>query len=245
MNYELVKDCWNKIGVSGDSSCDLLKTVTHCRNCSIYASAGRALLQREAPAGYESEWTSLLMQPFPTAKVREIIEYDNLNPKASTTSVIVFRLEEEWFALPVWTIKEVTSLCPIHTLPHPSNDILLGIVNIRGEILICISLSNILGLRASNWKTHVNDKKSDLNPVLYQRLVVMEIQENRWAFVVDEIFSIQRIPKDELVEAPTVVTKTPDTYTKKIINWQDKKVNLLDNELLFYELLFYTFSRPQ
>jgi chemotaxis-related protein WspD len=46
------------------------------------------------------------------------------------------------------------------------------------------------------------------------------------------------------VDAPTVIAKTPDTYTKRIVNWQDKKINFLDRELLFYELLFSTISRP-
>jgi chemotaxis-related protein WspD len=76
-------------------------------------------------------------------------------------------------------------------------------------------------------------------------MVVMEIQDNRWVFTVDEISTVQALQSSEFYEAPTVITKTPDTYTQKIIYFQDRKVNYLDQELLFYELLFNTFSRPQ
>jgi chemotaxis-related protein WspD len=243
MSAEVVDNCWKKIGVAGDRSCSLLESVIHCRNCSVYAAAGRALLHREAPSGYVEEWTSLLTQTIGTSTAIEGNRHST-NTTNSIPSVLIFRLEEEWFALPVWAIKEVTSLCPIHTLPHRSNDILLGVVNIRGEILICISLANILGIKSSVWKLHHKGAKNGVNSVLYQRMVVMEIQDNRWVFGVDEIYSIQRIQESELVEAPTVITKTPDTYTKKIINWQDKKISFINHELLFYELLFSTISRP-
>jgi chemotaxis-related protein WspD len=202
----------------------------------VYASAGRTLLHRSAPAGYVEEWTSLLSQPIPKSTVTD--------STSTTPSVLIFRLEEEWFALPVEAIKEVTPVCPIHTLPHRSNDILLGVVNIRGEILICVSLGNILGIQSSRWKFPNPDIKNHFNSVLYRRMVVLEMQENRWVFTVDEIYSIQRIQESEVVDAPTVIAKTPDTYTKRIVNWQDKKINFLDRELLFYELLFSTISRP-
>jgi len=240
-----VSDCWNKIGVSGDGSCDLLTTAIHCRNCSVYASAGRALLQREAPAGYVDEWTYLLAQTFPQTSPPVLDNALSLSQQVpighSNQKVIMFRLEEEWFALPVLLIKEVTAICPIHILPHRSNDILLGIVNIRGEILIAVSLRNLLGLRPMTW----GGNSAKVKPITYKRMVVMEIQDNRWVFTVDEISTVQALQSSEFYEAPTVITKTPDTYTQKIIYFQDRKVNYLDQELLFYELLFNTFSRPQ
>jgi chemotaxis-related protein WspD len=243
-----IDDCWNKIGVSGDSSCSLLKTVVHCRNCSVYAAAGRTLLHRESPIGYIEEWTNLLSQPLPKSQIN-YTETTTLSQrtehKLDLACILMFRLETEWFALPIGVIKEVTPMCPVHTLPHRSNDILLGIVNIRGEILICISLSNLLRLKPVAWKNSSIVPRQDKSPTTYQRMVVMEIQDNRWVFTVDEIYSVQRLKTDDLFDAPTVITKTPDTYTKKIIQLQDKKVNFLDSEMLFYELLFYTFSRPQ
>ncbi|PSF35281.1 chemotaxis protein CheW [Aphanothece hegewaldii CCALA 016] len=241
-----IEDCWNKIGVSGDSSCSLLPEVIHCRNCSVYAAAGRTLLHRESPVGYIEEWTHLVSQPLPkrAKKYTETTTFSQkIEHKLDLSCVLIFRLETEWFALPIGVIKEVTSLCTVHTLPHRSNDILLGVVNIRGEILICVSLSNLLQLKPVAWKNS-SLSKNNASPKTYQRMVVTEIQDNRWVFIVDEIYSVQRLKTDDLSNVPTVITKTPDTYTQKIIQLEDKKINFVDSEMLFYELLFYTFSRP-
>ena len=230
--------CWNHRGVWGDSSCPQLKTDIHCRNCAVYVSAGRELLQRPAPAGYVEEWTQLLAKDLLTADSGAIMVRP-MTEAGEVLSLMLFRIGNEWLALPVSVIKEATQVCPIHRLPHRTNHIFLGIVNIRGEILMCISLSDLLGL---------SSQERNLSFIVpmelsrYQRMMVLEIQDNRWVFPVDEISGVHRFSTKDLQETPAVVSKTPDTYTKKIITWQNKQVNYLD-ELLFYELLFYTLNR--
>lgn len=56
----VVDDCWNKIGVWSNSSrlCSELETIIHCRNCPVYSSVGRRLLDRPVPEEYGKEWTS-------------------------------------------------------------------------------------------------------------------------------------------------------------------------------------------
>ena len=44
-----VDDCWNRIGIRGDQSCPKLPEYVHCRNCPVYASAARRLLDRLPP----------------------------------------------------------------------------------------------------------------------------------------------------------------------------------------------------
>jgi chemotaxis-related protein WspD len=105
---------------------------------------------------------------------------------------------------------------------------------------MCISLGDLLGLSSQERNL------SSLPPTgftRYQRMLVLEIQDNRWVFPVDEISGVYRFSQQDLQDTPVVVTKIPDTYTKKIISWQDKRINYLDYELLFYELLFYTLNR--
>lgn len=106
-------NCWNQIGVQGDRSCSELKTHIHCRNCPVYSTAGRQLLERETEVGYVSEWTQVLAQEKVTATPQFTA--------AGSLSVAIFRLGKEWLALPAQLFKEVTSPCPIRTLPHRSN----------------------------------------------------------------------------------------------------------------------------
>ena len=218
-------DCWNRIGVMGDRSCGELKTVIHCRNCAVYSSAGRSLLERPAPAEYLKEWTDMLAE---TATDQGSGGGGTLVRATDAISVIIFRLANERLALPVNILQEVTSPCIIHTVPHRSDDLFLGILNIRGETLLCASLSRLLGLESI-----AND---DSNPISTRRLIVAGRDESKWVFPVDEVYGIYRFHSSEFKESPIVVSKASEAYTTEVFTWQDKKVNFLNCELLFQTL---------
>lgn len=133
----MTHNCWNQIGVQGDRTCPELETVIHCQNCSVYSQAGRSLLDRPAPEGYVAEWTALLGQPPQQTDYRTIV------------SVAIFRLGQEWLALPATVFNQVLEPAPVHSLPHRSDRILRGIVNVRGQILLCVSLHDLLGIAAA------------------------------------------------------------------------------------------------
>jgi chemotaxis-related protein WspD len=214
-------NCWNQIGVEGDRSCPELEQYIHCRNCPVYASAGRSLLDREVPPGYLEEWTNVLR--FHDSATR-------LSATVETRSFAIFRLEREWLAFEAQIIQEIREMTVIRTLPHRSDRVLLGLVNIRGEIQLCISLKAFLEIETAR------DDCPHISPFVYQRLVVSQKNGSRWVFPVDEIYGIHRIYSDELSNVPVTVAKASDTYTKSIIKWQDRPVSYLDDELLFYAL---------
>ncbi|MEB3828953.1 chemotaxis protein CheW [Phormidium sp. CCY1219] len=231
------QECWNEIGIGGDRSCPELERFIHCHNCPVYSQGGRSLLDREAPAGYREEWTELVREE----TVTEELQAKTLPSQLTTTpveaektvSVAIFRLGIEWLALPAFTFKEVTPPCAIHTLPHRSNEILLGLVNIRGEILTCISMHNFLGVETQSAKKNSATPKPQMSPIVYSRMVVVEIQGNPWVFPVDEIDGIHRLDVKRFQEVPAVLSKSTDAYTQAIIQWQNKKVNCLDYERVF------------
>src|ERR1700740_948398 len=109
-------DCWRRIGVWGDRSCPELAQVVHCHNCPVFAAAGRRFLDTPAPGAYVEEWTDRL-----TAPVEE--------GATDLQSVLIFRLGEEWLALRVPVLLEVTNPRPIHRIPHRVG-LLAGLVNI-------------------------------------------------------------------------------------------------------------------
>jgi chemotaxis-related protein WspD len=227
-SQEIVKDCWNHIGVEGDQSCPELKAVIHCRNCPVYSAAGRSLLEREAPPDYLHEWTNILAK----AQLEDSGEQSSraLVLSAQTISVIIFRLLDEYLALPVRLLQEVTSPCVIHTIPHRSNELFLGLVNVRGEILMCISLSHLLNLETTS------EPLEQPSSLASKRMVVVASEENRWVFTVNEVCGVHRFQNSELQDIPVVISKATEAYTKGVIHWQGQKVNYLDSDLLFYNL---------
>ena len=42
-------DCWNRIGVRGDSSCERLVEYVRCLNCPVFEAAAAKLLERPIP----------------------------------------------------------------------------------------------------------------------------------------------------------------------------------------------------
>ncbi|MCT7958406.1 chemotaxis protein CheW [Laspinema palackyanum] len=235
----MTEKCWNQIGIEGDRSCPELNTVIHCRNCPVYTSAGRSLLERDAPENYRAEWTDLLAQT-PSTLTSDRQTLPQLQRATAEffdpLSLLIFRLGVEWLALAASTFQEITQPCTIHTLPHRTNEILLGLVNIRGELLPCISLRNLLGLEPPGTYPKPLNGPGNLTRTVYSRMVVVNIQGDIWVFSVDEIEGIHRCDRHLIEEVPAVVSKAPITYTQYIVNWQDKKVNYLDEEFVFSTL---------
>ena len=222
-----LNDCWNQIGVMGDRTCGELKTVIHCRNCKVYSAAGRSLLERDTPPEYLQEWTDILSD---TSNQQVGVGEGTLVRATDTLSVIIFRLGNERLALPVNILQEVTPPYVIHTVPHRSSAVFLGLVNIRGETLLCISLKDLLGLESV---TAIADSAQTISP---QRMIVAGKNEHKWVFPVDEVYGTYRFHLNEFKEAPVVISKASEAYTKGVVTWQDKKLNFLDSELLFYTL---------
>ncbi len=237
MNEERsLNDCWNKIGVIGDRSCPQLKTFIHCHSCPVYSDAGRTLFNREVPQQYLEDWTNILAEA--SVNMAGETGHGSLMRTSKSVSVMIFRLGGELLAMAVRFLQEVTTPCVIHRLPHRSNQLFLGLVNIRGETLLCVSLGYILSLTTTNSSktTLISSSLGSFNRDLLKRMIVAGTSENRWVFYVDEVLGMYRFYPQELKEAPVVITKASETYTQGVIDWQDQKVNLLDSELLFYAL---------
>jgi chemotaxis-related protein WspD len=209
-----IDDCWNRIGISGDATCPELEKVIRCDNCPVYLRAGRDLLERDLPSGHLNEWTDVLAKEIPVEAPGEL-------------SVIIFRLGKEWLALPTRFVKEVRETSIVQTIPHRSNDILLGLVNIQGEIQLCVSVSDLLGLEKED--VPEQDMKRRAN----RRLIVVEKETDRWVFPVDEVHGIYRMHPHDLQKVPVTVAKAPFPYTRGIIHLQGKSVGRLDEDSLF------------
>lgn len=217
----VINDCWNQIGVFGDRSCPELKEVIHCYECPVYAAVGDTLLEREAPADYLEKWLNILEE---TSSGRDISDRNEVVIRtADAISLIIFRLGHELLSLPVKMLQEITYPVVIQPLPHRSNQLFLGLVNIRGETLLCASLSYLLNI------TNMEDNK--LN-----RMIIAGKDDEKWVFPVDEVYGIFRFYSHELKNPPVVITKSEESYTQGIVHWEGKKVNYLDSDLLFYSL---------
>ena len=215
-----VDDCWNRIGVwsGAKERCPELSKVMHCRNCPVYASVGRHLLDQEVPADYAEKWTSV----FARLKVEK---QENIN------SAFVFRTGGEWLALPAKFIQEVVDMSVIHSLPHRNSTIMRGVVNIRGKLELCFSVGAILGIERFEKK-----KKEEGKYVSPSRLVVVERNGERIVFPVSEIYGTFRYAEGMLQPLPVTVSGSRAAFTRGILCVEDFDVGLLDDAVLYEAL---------
>ncbi len=207
--------CWNEIGVHGDGSCPELKKYIRCRNCPVYSGAGIKLLDRALPAEYRREWTEHF------AKEKKL-------PPPIREKAVLFRIGAEWLALPARAFHEIADHRPIHSLPHRRQGIMLGLANIRGELLICFSLGHLLGLDGLPQPMELRQT--------YERLLVADWMGRRIAFPVDEVRGIHPYDQQELRDPPATLSKSSLSYTKSVLNWERRSVGLLDPDILFTSL---------
>ena len=222
----LEKDCWNKIGVTGDRSCPELLKHVHCRNCPVFTSAGQQLFERDLPAGHLAEWTKRLAEP-------EVVA------ERGTVSVLIFRVGDEWLAIDIGLLVEIGELRPIHSIPNRSNEVLVGLVSIRGELELCISVGGLLGIamqyppniaKSANESGHHRATDRDR---ITARLMVVSRAGRRWVFQVDEVEGVSRFTPAELTNVPSTVSGASASFAKGIFWRDERRIGFLDEVRLF------------
>ncbi len=215
-----VDDCWNTIGVWSNANprCEKLEKVIHCRNCEVYSAAGRRMLERPLPDGYENEWAT-------------IFSIEKKQQSVGTKSVTIFRLGKEWMALPTTSIQEITDVCSVHSIPHHSTAVLRGLVNLRGQLKICISLGQLMEIEKAERYTGKETKER-----IYERMIAVKHNDSQYVFLVSEVSGTFLYNEYDLKPAPATLSQAAGTYTQGILAWKDKAVACLDAELLFYSM---------
>jgi chemotaxis-related protein WspD len=213
-----VDDCWKRIGVWGSKACPELADFHHCHNCEVYSRAGRQLLDRKPPAGYVQAWTKQL------AECKE-------KPLPGQISLFIFRIGPEWFALPASLFVEVLEIRDIHSIPHRSNPILLGLINVRGEMQLCVSVGKLLGVDKDFTSKETNNSK------VTTRMLSVSMEDECMVFYVSEAYGIHTYHPSELQPLPATLPKEASACSKGLLHWKDHHVAVLDEAVLFKKLI--------
>jgi len=207
-------DCWNRIGVFGDKSCPHLERHIHCRNCEVYGAAAIALLDR-----------------YGASQVQEDEDYsqaeDNLD-SSELRSLLIFRLGVEWLALGTACLAEVMPVSPIHVLPHHQSQGLLGVTNVRGTLVACLSLRGLLDLEESQATRGVR---------VIPRMLILESAGGPLVTPVDEVKGIQRVPLTQIASASGEERRLISRFTAGVLQWQGQSITVLDDEQVLNHMI--------
>jgi chemotaxis-related protein WspD len=208
-------DCWNRIGVRGDSSCERLVEYVRCLNCPVFETAAAKLLEQPIPLVDLSRHDLRA----PTQQQHDA--------QGASESFLVFRIGAEWLALPTPIFKRIVQTRPIHTLPHRQHRAVLGVVNVQGELLVCLSLAHLLGFEPD---TAARDDRArhDL-----PRLLVVSRAEEHAVFPVDQVDGVHRLATATFRSPPATLSQAAAAHTRAVAPWRGMSVGLLDADALF------------
>jgi chemotaxis-related protein WspD len=203
--------CWNSLGVWGDGTCSELPRVGHCRNCEVYSAAGRQLLDRPAPDDYIESWTALLAQ-------------DRTKEDTTLLPHLVFRVGQAWLAFRATSLREITQPSVVRSVPHRPREILLGLVNVRGELYPCVSLHALFGEETADPHSRA------------ARFLVARQGHLDWVFPVDQVDGMHDVAAEAIERPPATLDRVAVAYTRGLFRSGEKTVAVIDEDLLFGSL---------
>ncbi|NMX93057.1 MULTISPECIES: chemotaxis protein CheW [unclassified Pseudomonas] len=205
---QAIDDCWNRIGIHGDKSCPLLAEHIHCRNCAVYSTAATRLLDRYALAQEDHRHDAAAQA----------------DDEVATRSLLMFRLGEEWLGIATRCLVEVAPLQPIHSLPHQRSRALLGVANVRGALVACLSLVELLGLDSSTG--------GPSGGRIMPRMLIIAAQDGPVVVPVDEVDGIHAIDERTLKAASASGTQASARYTQGVLQFKGRSLRWLDEAQL-------------
>ncbi|WP_321800631.1 chemotaxis protein CheW [Caballeronia sp. J97] len=228
-----IDDCWNRIGVRGDASCPKLERHVHCRNCPVHDEAAARVLDRvEARTSIEQ-----------TGAASSNVMRDA--DQADTLSCLVFRIGGEWLGLPTAVCAQVAQLRPVHSLPHRRHRVVLGVVNMRGRLIVCASLARLFGIEERAAKNASKHQALDARE-LARLLVIQRAQrrdhhvngdhEDPIAFPVDAVDGVHRFTPAQLQPVPATLAQRLSSHAHAVASFKDATVGLLDADRLIESL---------
>ena len=136
--------------------------------------------------------------------------------------LVVFRLDEEEYAVEISEIREILRMSDITPMPNAPSFI-AGVINVRGKIVVVIDLKKRFNLVRYS-------KEKNLH------IIIAEIGDNTFGAIVDEVTEVLRVPNDALEEAPSIISeKIHADYVRGMVVLEDRLIILLDFKKVFEE----------
>lgn len=216
LSATMADDCWRRIGVQGDRSCERLAGLGHCRHCPTYAQAAAAWLDTRA--------ADIAAPADDAGDAGDDSDHAGRHAVAATTpSLVIFRVGPEWLALPSASLQEIARVAGIRSLPHQRDPAIVGIVSLRGSLLICMSLSRLLQLNPTG-----PDQPAEAAIHRTPRMLIFGHGSEAVALPVDEVLAATRLPLSAMRPLPSTVERAAGHLTEALLIHQDRTVGLLD-----------------
>ena len=151
-------------------------------------------------------------------QVRQAQQY-HLESEIKDSSIhqyLSFRLNREWYAIIVHQLVEVLPFQKITRVPSIPDHI-LGVMNLRGEVLSVVDLKRFFGLSQD---VSAED----------QAIVVVEHGQVRTGLLVDAIGDLVDLAPDAMTEEPLLVGQAQCAFFEGAARWGDVLLSIIELE---------------
>ena len=136
--------------------------------------------------------------------------------------IIVFRVGKEDYGLEIEKVQEVIRMKTIKKLPR-SPQFILGVMNLRGNIIPVIGLRQKFGLEEVDY----ND---------FTRIVVVNHDNKLVGMVVDEVNRVINVNEDNIEGNPDMVRDSTKALVRGVAKLEDQVIILVQLDYLIYSL---------
>jgi len=132
--------------------------------------------------------------------------------------LVVFRLDQEEYAVPIELVREVVRVADITRVPHAPPHI-RGVMNLRGRILPVVETRGRLGLSPAQLTSA-------------SRVVVVELNKRTLGMLVDSVGQVTRLREGNITAAPEEVRNAAAESVSRVGRVGDRLLVLLDLDRL-------------
>lgn len=144
----------------------------------------------------------------------EIISRDSFSLKEENQFVI-FRVGKENYGINVMEVNEIITLNTLEITEIPkSPDFVLGVVNLRGNVIPVIDLRKKLSIEIEH-----NDNEV---------AIIVEVKDKTMGIVVDGVSSVASIPISDIKESPNFGSRLKTDFIKGLGKYEEKLVIIVD-----------------
>jgi len=141
---------------------------------------------------------------------------------------VTFQLEDETYGMNVMQVQEVLRITEIAPVPG-SPDYVLGIINLRGNVVTVIDTRRRFGL-------------SPKQPDDMSRIIVVEVEGNVIGMLVDSVAEVVYLHQSQIETAPNVSNDDSSRFIQGVSSQDEKLLILVDVDKFLTEEEISDFS---
>ena len=138
---------------------------------------------------------------------------------------LFFICEQELYAIKSLQVQEIVEYADITKVPMVQSQV-LGVTNIRGNIVPVIDLMNRMGLGRSQ----IRERTSII--VINHTVPGQDICAGPIGMMIDEVFEVDNIDEDNIVERPLFGSKVDPRFVSYMGKYNNKYLPILNIETL-------------